>query len=69
LVDSVDLWIRRINGKIFKFELIFMGLIYNNYINMSGLFTTQERDIRIRVNEALQRYGIKQVDVARETGI
>ena len=35
---------------------------------MSGLFTTQERDIRSRVNEALQKYGIKQVDVARDTG-
>jgi hypothetical protein len=35
---------------------------------MSGLFATQDRDIRSRVNEALQRYGIKQVDVARDTG-
>ena len=36
---------------------------------MSGLFSTQEKDIRSRVNEALQKYGIKQVDVARDTGI
>lgn len=35
---------------------------------MSSFFTTQERDIRTRVNDALQRYGIKQVDVARDTG-
>lgn len=36
---------------------------------MSGIFSTQERDIRSKLNEALHRYGIKQVDVARETGI
>lgn len=35
---------------------------------MSGLFYSGERDIRTKLNEALQRYGIKQVDVARETG-
>lgn len=28
-----------------------------------------EKDVRSRVLEALQRYGLKQVDVARETGI
>lgn len=27
-----------------------------------------EKDVRQRLQEALQRYGIKQVDVARETG-
>jgi transcriptional regulator with XRE-family HTH domain len=28
-----------------------------------------EKDVRSRVIEALQRYGLKQVDVARETGL
>jgi transcriptional regulator with XRE-family HTH domain len=36
---------------------------------MSGLVSYQDRDLRVRVNDALQRYGIKQVDLARETGI
>lgn len=36
---------------------------------MSGIFYSGERDIRSKLNEALQRYGIKQVDIARETGI
>lgn len=27
-----------------------------------------EKDVRSRLQETLQRYGIKQVDVARETG-
>jgi hypothetical protein len=36
---------------------------------MSGIFYSGERDIRTKLNEALQRYGIKQVDIARETGI
>jgi SWI/SNF-related matrix-associated actin-dependent regulator of chromatin subfamily B protein 1 len=36
---------------------------------MSGLFAKHERDIRSKLMEALQRFGIKQVDVARETGI
>ncbi len=33
-----------------------------------SLFSSQDRDVRTRANEALQKYGIKQVDVARETG-
>ena len=28
-----------------------------------------EKDVRTRLQEALQRYGYKQVDIARETGI
>jgi len=36
---------------------------------MSGIFFSGERDVRTKLNEALQRYGIKQVDIARETGI
>jgi hypothetical protein len=32
------------------------------------MFISQERDLRTKLNDALQRYGIKQVDVARETG-
>jgi hypothetical protein len=35
---------------------------------MSGIFYSDERDIRTKLNEAFQRYGIKQVDVARDTG-
>ena len=35
---------------------------------MSGLISLQDRDLRVRLNEALQKYGIKQVDVAKETG-
>ena len=31
--------------------------------------TPSDKDIRAKVIEALQRYGYKQVDVARETGI
>jgi hypothetical protein len=29
---------------------------------------SHERDLRTKVNDALQRYGIKQVDLARDTG-
>jgi SWI/SNF-related matrix-associated actin-dependent regulator of chromatin subfamily B protein 1 len=36
---------------------------------MSGIFGKQEKDIRTRLLEAIQRFGIKQVDVARDTGI
>ena len=36
---------------------------------MSGVFGKQEKDIRIKLVEAIQRFGIKQVDVARDTGI
>lgn len=36
---------------------------------MSSLFACQDKDIRTRANDALQKYGIKQVDVARDTGI
>jgi hypothetical protein len=35
---------------------------------MSGIFMSQERDMRAKLNEAIQKYGIKQVDVAKETG-
>jgi len=36
---------------------------------MSNILVSQEREVRIKLNEALTKYGIKQVDVARETGI
>lgn len=36
---------------------------------MSGIFGKSERDNRSKLLDALQRFGIKQVDVARETGI
>lgn len=36
---------------------------------MSVIFGKHERDVRSRLVDALQRFGIKQVDVARETGI
>ena len=32
------------------------------------MFISHERDLRTKLNDALQRYGIKQVDVARESG-
>ena len=33
------------------------------------MFVSQDRDVRAKLNEALNKYGIKQIDVARETGI
>lgn len=35
---------------------------------MSNMFISQERDVRAKLLESIQKYGIKQVDVARETG-
>ena len=32
------------------------------------MFISQERDVRSKLIESIQKYGIKQVDVARETG-
>jgi hypothetical protein len=32
------------------------------------MFISQERDVRAKLLESIQKYGIKQVDVARETG-
>ena len=32
------------------------------------MFVSHERDLRTKLNDSLQKYGIKQVDVARETG-
>jgi SWI/SNF-related matrix-associated actin-dependent regulator of chromatin subfamily B protein 1 len=36
---------------------------------MSGIFVKNERDVRSKLLDTLQKFGIKQVDVARETGI
>lgn len=36
---------------------------------MSSIFVSQERDVRAKLLESIQKYGIKQVDVARETGL
>lgn len=33
------------------------------------MYISQEKDVRSRLCDALQKYGIKQVDVAKETGV